>query len=127
MKIAAPNDNGKINQHFGQSKEFIVCEMDGQNVAGQKIISAESLQHNHGGLAKLLQDEGVEVVILGGIGPYALEALEQTGFKTVTGVAGDVREAMAAYARGELVSQRVVCNHHGHDHGGHGHGHDHCH
>ena len=124
MKIAAPNDNGKINQHFGQSREFMVCEMEGQKVAGQKIISAESLQHNHGGLAKLLQDEGVEVVILGGIGPYALEALEQTGFKTITGAAGDIREAMEAYARGELVSRKVVCNHHGH---GHEHGHSHQH
>lgn len=124
MKIAVPNDNGKINQHFGQSKEFVICDVEGQKLSGQKTVSAQTLQHNHTGLADLLKNENVESVILGGIGPYALEALEQKGFKVITGVSGDIKEAVEAYARGELVSRRVVCNHHGHGHT-HGHGHHH--
>lgn len=124
MKIAVPNDNGKINQHFGQSKEFVICDVEGQKLSGQKTVSAQTLQHNHTGLADLLKNENVESVILGGIGPYALEALEQKGFRVITGVAGDIKEAVEAYARGELVSRRVVCNHHDHGHT-HGHGHHH--
>lgn len=121
MKIAVPNDNGNVNQHFGQSKEFIICDVEGQSMVGQKVASAESLQHNHGGLANLLSGENVEVVILGGIGPYALEALEQKGFKVITGASGEIKSVVEAYARGELVSRRVVCGHHH----GHGHGHQH--
>ncbi|GBF34511.1 hypothetical protein DCCM_3629 [Desulfocucumis palustris] len=124
MKIAVPNDNGKINQHFGQSKEFVICDVEGQKMSGQKTVSAQTLQHNHSGLADLLKNENVESVILGGIGPYALEALEQKGFNVITGAAGDIKEAVEAFARGELVSRRVVCNHHGHGHD-HGHGHHH--
>lgn len=131
MKIAIPNANGQINQHFGQSREFAVLEVENQKVVSQKTISAESLRHNHQGLADLLAGEKVDVVVVGGIGPYALEALEQRGFKVITGASGDIRAAAEQYARGELVSRGAVCGHHHHDHGGHHHhgdcGHHHGH
>lgn len=124
MRIAVPNDNGNVNQHFGQSKEFIICDVEGQSLVSQKAVSAEALQHNHGGLANLMSGENVEVVIVGGIGPYAIQALEQKGFKVITGAAGDIKTVVESFARGELVSRRVVCNHHGHGHGHHHHHHD---
>lgn len=138
MKIAFPHDGGRINQHFGQSREFAVLELENQKVVSRKIISADSLRHNHQGLADLLAGEKVEVVVVGGIGPYALEALERKGFKVITGASGDIGTAAEQYAGGELVSRGTVCGHHhhqGHDHGqggrhhhgdcGHHHGH-HC-
>ncbi|MFZ5649039.1 MAG: NifB/NifX family molybdenum-iron cluster-binding protein [Bacillota bacterium] len=126
MKIAVPNNNGKVNQHFGRSLEFAVVEVEGQRVVKQWAVSAESLQHNHGGLADLLSGQGVEAVVVGGIGPFALQALEQKGLKVITGASGDIREVAEQYARGELVSEGVACGQHHHDHGGHNHGHG-CH
>lgn len=120
MKIALPVAGGLINQHFGQSKEFLIVETDGVQVKEQHTVSAAQLQHNHGGLAGLLHAEGVETVVLGGIGPYALEALEKSGLKVISGVHGDVLEAARACARGELVSTGAVCGHH---HGPHASGH----
>ncbi|WP_066636131.1 NifB/NifX family molybdenum-iron cluster-binding protein [Desulfolucanica intricata] len=122
MKIAVPNENGQVNQHFGRSKEFVILDMEGDKVKETKTVSAAQLAHNHEGLAGLMKDNNVEVVILGGIGPYALQALEQVGLKVITGASGEIKSVAEAYARGELVSRKVVCNHHGH---GHGHDHDH--
>lgn len=131
MRIAFPSADGQINQHFGQSREFAVLEVENQKVVSQKIIPAESLRHNHQGLADLLAGEKVDVVVVGGIGPYALEALEQRGFKVITGASGDIRAVAEQYARGELVSRGAVCGHHHHAHGGHHHhgdcGHHHGH
>ncbi len=134
MKIAFPNDNGRINQHFGQSREFAVLEVENLRVISHKIVSAESLRHNHQGLADLLAGEKVEAVVVGGIGPYALEALEEKGLKVITGASGDIRDAAERYARGELVSRGAVCGHHHHGHGdgyrqgdcGHHHGRHRC-
>lgn len=118
MKIAVPNNAGQINQHFGQSREFVILEMDGAEIKNQSLVSAADLQHNHSGLAGLLKDQNVDVVILGGIGPGAIEALEHNGFKLFTGITGSIEEAAKACARGELVSRGAVCNHsHGHSHG----------
>jgi predicted Fe-Mo cluster-binding NifX family protein len=130
MKLAIPNDNGQVNQHFGRSKEFIILEMENQKVKTATPVSAAQLAHNHEGLAGLMKDNSVEVVILGGIGPYALQALEQAGLKVITGASGDIMTIAETYARGELTSKNVVCNHHhgDHDHGhGHGHSHEHSH
>jgi len=122
MKIAVPNDNGKVNQHFGRSREFAVLELEGRKVVSQRRVSAESLQHDHTGLADLLVVQAVEAVLVGGIGPLALEALEKKGLKVITGVEGDINDVAEKYAGGELVSKGVACGHH-HGHGGHQHGH----
>jgi predicted Fe-Mo cluster-binding NifX family protein len=126
MKIAIPVENGQVNQHFGRSREFAIMDMENQKVAGQKVVSAETLQHNHEGLADLLHREKVEAVVLGGIGPYALQALEQKGLRVITGISGEIVSVAEQYARGELVSKNTVCGHHGHGHE-HGHGHNHQH
>lgn len=129
MKIAVPNDNGKVNQHFGRSREFAILELEDRKVVSQRIVSAEDLQHNHTGLADLISAQAVEAVLAGGIGPFALEALEKKGLKVITGVEGDINDAAVKYAGGDLVSKGAACGHHhghGHSHGHGGHQHGHC-
>lgn len=122
MRIALPVDNGNINQHFGKSKEFKVLDLEGDTIKSERVISAAMLAHNHEGLAGLLVGEKVDAAIVGGIGQYALEALEKSGLKVITGAQGGLSDVAKAYARGELTSKRVVCNHH---HGEHHHHHHH--
>ncbi len=129
MRIAIPNDNGQVNQHFGRSREFVILELEDRKVISQRTASAEALRHDHTGLAELLVTQAVDVVLAGGIGPFALAALEKKGFKVITGVEGELNTVAEKYAGGELVSRGAVCDHHhDHDHGGHHHGHsgNHC-
>lgn len=122
MRIALPVDNGNINQHFGKSREFTVIDLEGDTIKSERVVSAVLLAHNHEGLAGLLIGEQVDAVIVGGIGHYALDALEKSGLKVITGARGGLKDMAQAYARGELISKRVVCNHH---HGEHSHHHHH--
>ena len=53
MKIAMPKNGEMINQHFGQSKSFLIAAIENQQVVKTQEISSESMQHNHAGLSGL--------------------------------------------------------------------------
>ena len=86
----------------------------------------------HGALVEALKEEKVEVLLCSGIGGPAKSGLEQEGIKVISGLSGDVEQAIFAYLKGELpTSAGVTCNHHHgeeHDCNHHEEGHEcHCH
>ena len=128
LRIAMPHRDGRVNEHFGSSREFIVVETENRVIKGKKVLTNEML-HDHGGLARMLAAEEVDVVITGGIGRPMAEALQLAGFKVVTGASGEVEKVVQDYLSGQLVSRPVQCScggHHGHTHA-HGYGHHHHH
>lgn len=130
MKIAVTYDNGNVFQHFGKTESFKVYEVEDNKIVSSEIISSNG--SGHGALADILAKQGVHVLICGGIGGGAQEALSKVGIEVCSGAEGNVDEAAAAYLAGELESTGVNCNHHHegeHDCGGHDEGHScggHC-
>lgn len=117
MKIAMPKNEEVINQHFGKSKSFQIVTIEDSKVTETKELSAERLQHNHGGLSGLLIEEGVTLVITGGIGQGALDALKEANLEVIRGVSGKIEDIIDSYLNNELKDRNVVCNHdHGDDH-----------
>lgn len=121
MKIAIPENQGMVNQHFGQSRSFAVIKIDGSQVQEVETISADGLQHRHEGLADFLKNNGVETVVVGGIGQGAIDGLESRGLNVFFGAAGPIKDVAESFARGAFVSKRTVCSHHGDDHHHHHH------
>lgn len=125
MKIAATYDNGNIFQHFGKTEFFKVYEVEDNKIISSKVISSNGL--GHGALAGLLGEQGIDVLICGGLGGGAQTALKEAGVEVCSGANGDADQAVEAYLRGELVSTGANCNHHhheeGHSCGGHEEGH----
>ena len=134
MKIAVTYDNGQVFQHFGHTEYFKVYE-----VADGKVISAEVVDTNgsgHGALAGVLADLDVDVLICGGIGGGARNALGSVGITIYGGVSGDADAAVAAFLSDSLnFDPNARCSHHDHDHhheeghtcGNHGCGSHSCH
>lgn len=120
FKIAMPKNGDMINPHFGQSRQFLITAVEDEQVRDQYEVSSDSLQHNHSGLTGLLISEGVSLVITGGIGQPAINALQQAGLQVIRGASGNCSEVLAQYLSGLLQDQNVTCNHHG-DHSGHHH------
>ncbi|WP_010296377.1 NifB/NifX family molybdenum-iron cluster-binding protein [Clostridium senegalense] len=116
MKIAMPKNGEYINQHFGKSECFFIADLDGSNIKECKEISSKDLQHNHGGLSQLLVNEGVSVVITGGIGQGAYNALKEKGLDVIRGVNGNVNDVISSFISGKLKDKKVLCNHHGEHH-----------
>lgn len=126
MKIAAAYDNGNIFQHFGRTESFKVYDVEDGKVVSSQVIGSNGA--GHGALAGLLSENTIDVLICGGLGGGAMNALAQAGIEVVAGAQGDADEAVDAYLRGELVSTGANCDHHhgeGHECGHHGDGEDH--
>lgn len=125
MKIAVTYDNGNIFQHFGRTESFKVYDVEDNKVVSSEVIGSNGV--GHGALAGLLADRAVDVLICGGIGGGAQQALADAGVELVAGAEGDADQAVEAYLKGELISTGANCDHHhhedGHSYGDHGDGH----
>ena len=125
MKIAVTYDNGNIFQHFGRTESFKVYDVEDNKVISSEVIGSNGV--GHGALAGLLADRAVDVLICGGIGGGAQQALADAGVELVAGAEGDADQAVEAYLKGELISTGSNCDHHhhedGHSCGDHGDGH----
>ena len=116
MKIAVTCEDHKVFQHFGHTPGFAVFEVVNGAIVSEKILSSGN--SGHGALATLLALEQIEVLICGGIGGGAINALSNVGIKVVGGADGDVREVAEAFAAGNLVvRENFHCNHHHHGEG----------
>ena len=115
MKIAVTYENGQIFQHFGHTEQFKLYEVEGGKVVSSVVVDTNG--SGHGALAGFLTENGVEVLICGGIGGGAQMALAQAGIQLFGGVAGSADAAVEALLKQELVfNPDVKCNHHGEEH-----------
>ena len=114
MKIAV-TDNGNVFQHFGKTENFKVYEVEDDKVVSSEVIGSNGT--GHGALAGLLAEQGINVLICGGIGEGAQTALTEAGIEMVAGAQGNTDDVVEAYLKGELVSTGANCDHHHHEEG----------
>lgn len=129
MKIAVTYENGEVFQHFGHTEQFKLYEVEDGKVVSQEVRSTNG--QGHGALAGFLDGCGAKVLICGGIGGGARNALASAGIELYGGVTGSADEAVAAYLAGNLsYDPDAHCDHHdhgeGHSCGHHDHGEGHC-
>lgn len=114
MKIAVTYENGNVFQHFGRTETFKVYEVEEGRIVSSEVIGSNGA--GHGALAGVLSQNGIDVLICGGIGGGAQRALAEAGIELCAGAQGDADQAVEAYLKGELVSAGVTCGHHGEGH-----------
>lgn len=120
VKIAVTYADGEIFQHFGHTEQFKIYEVEGNKVVSSRVIGTNG--NGHEALAGYLGEDGVDVLICGGIGGGAVNALSASGIQVVPGAAGQADAAVAAYLNGQLsVDMTPNCSHHeeGHSCGEH--------
>ena len=106
MKLAIPSSgadlNAEIDSRFGRCRYFLLVNtktMEFETVEN----SFKSASHGAGIKAEeFLARKDVEAVLAANLGPNAESALRTTGIRIVTGVTGQVKEALERYKRGEL-------------------------
>ena len=114
MKIAVASERDQVTQHFGHCINFNIYEVD-----DSQIIKAESIMnpgHKPGFLPLFLSEQGVNVIIAGGMGGGAVDIFNQKGIQVILGASGSSEKAVEAFLKGELVSTDSIC----HDHQHHG-------
>lgn len=94
------DENGNVFQHFGHCEKFTLYKMSDGILMAQSELRTDG--NGHEALAGLLAENGVKVLICGGIGFGAMQALMTNGILVVPGVTGDVNAAMKGYVEGTL-------------------------
>ena len=120
MRIAVTYENGKIFQHFGHTEEFKFYDIEKNKIVKEEVVSSNG--SGHGALAGFLSVYNTDILICGGIGGGAQNALAESGIKLYGGVSGNADDAVKAFISGTLeYNPDVRCSHHNHNNSGDGH------
>ncbi|MEG1426136.1 MAG: NifB/NifX family molybdenum-iron cluster-binding protein [Oscillospiraceae bacterium] len=112
MKIAVTYENGLVFQHFGHAEAFKIYEVENQKVVTSEVVSTNG--SGHGALADILKKMNVQILICGGIGGGARQALGEVGIEIYGGVTGFADKAVEALLAGKIsFDPNAMCNHHG--------------
>ncbi len=129
MKIAVTYENGQVYQHFGHTEQFKVYDVEDGKVISSQVVGTNG--QGHGALAQVLTGLQADILICGGIGGGAQNALASAGIKLYGGVTGNADAAVEALLAGNLANvPDIQCSHHAGEHhcgehDGHHHGEDH--
>lgn len=112
MKIAIAKDGLNVSGHFGHCEGFQVYHL-----ADREIIKREFLAnpgHRPGFLPQYLAENGVDVIIAGGMGASAQNLFRTHEIKVIVGANCSLEDAIADYLTGRLTSNNTVCSEHAH-------------
>ena len=105
MKIAIPVEEGRLHDNFGRCRRFALLELDADNKVVLRSDNVSAPEGPSGLVPRWLREQGVGVVIAGGIGPRALGICSRCGIDVRGGAAGaSVEQVVAAYLGGELTA-----------------------
>lgn len=120
MRIAVPYEDGQVFQHFGHSSQVKLYDIENEQISREQVADVGG--SDHGALAGFLAEQKVDILICGGIGGGAKNALAQAKISLYGGVTGGADDAVKEFLAGRLnYNPDVQCG--GHEHHGH---HDHC-
>jgi ATP-binding protein involved in chromosome partitioning len=111
-KIAVPITGGVLSSHFGHCEQFVLfdVEADGRTIGRRQVLTPPP--HEPGTFPKWLHDQGVTVIIAGGMGSRAQSLFGQNGIRVVVGASsGEPDLLVRDLLEGRLVTGANVCDH----------------
>ncbi|MDL2122374.1 MAG: P-loop NTPase [Deltaproteobacteria bacterium] len=110
MKFAIPLADGKLTAHFGHCKEFALIDVE-ENIIKKKETLVPP-PHEPGVLPKWLHEQGVNVIIAGGMGNKAQVLFNEQDIKVVTGAQPlEPEELINSYLNNTLLTGNNLCDH----------------
>ena len=110
--IAIPVAGGQLCMHFGHCEQFVLLDVD---VADKEILNTRHLApppHEPGLLPRWLHEQGVNLIIAGGMGQRAQNIFAEQDIRVIVGVpAGSPESVVRAYLDGNLQSGANLCDH----------------
>ncbi|MEN6431199.1 MAG: NifB/NifX family molybdenum-iron cluster-binding protein [Coriobacteriales bacterium] len=94
-----------VDEHFGRARYLLVIDTETLEVqAVDNSANCQALQGAGFGAAEIVTNHGAAAVITGHLGPNAYRALQIAGVPGHDGTGMSVRDAVAAFANGELAA-----------------------
>lgn len=122
MRIAFSTENNDglnslMSHHFGRCPYYVLVDLQGDQVESvQGIINPYFEQHQPGMVPEFIHQQGVNVMVSGGMGRRAIEFFEQYGIDIATGAEGTVQATLQNYLQGRLQGGQPCRESVEHDH-----------
>ena len=114
-KFAIPTVDGKSCAHFGHCQSFAVVEVEGVDLGIMNFMDPPA--HQPGTYPRFLADQGVSIVIAGGMGQMAQNLFQQNNIEVHMGVGVEEPHFLVEqFLRNELQTGDNLCNHGSDDH-----------
>jgi predicted Fe-Mo cluster-binding NifX family protein len=107
MKVAIATDFGSVSEHFGRCPTYTIL-----NIENGKIISRTEINnpgHRTGAIPQVMHENGVNVMIAGGMWWRAQEFFQQYGIDTILGVTGRIDDVIQKIKDGTLEGGESLC------------------
>jgi predicted Fe-Mo cluster-binding NifX family protein len=112
MKIAIPTVNEQLARHFGHCQEFTIFDVDEDTGSVEGSTKTDPPPHEPGVLPRWLHQQGVDVVLAGGMGRRAQGLFEENDIEVVVGARPeDPEKIVKDYLSGRLVTGDNPCGH----------------
>ena len=113
MKIAMPVYQGNVDPHFGHAEEYRIFTIS----PGNQILNSELIQPEQGcgcksGIASVLAERGVTLLLAGNIGAGAIQHMYAQGVEVIRGCSGEAVSVVRAFLDGQVEDNKQTCHQH---------------
>lgn len=112
MKIAIPTRDGHVDDHFGHCAYYTIYNVIDGKVDGVSRMASPEGCGCKSGIAPVLRQMGVAVMLAGNMGKGARRVLEAQRIEVIRGCSGDVDELVKEYLAGRVQDNGEHCDHH---------------
>jgi predicted Fe-Mo cluster-binding NifX family protein len=121
MKIAVPvTENNLVDEHFGHCEFYGVYTVSPEGIITEmKTIPSFQGCGCKSNIAGVLAEDGVTVMLAGGIGGGAINVLNASGIEVIRGCSGNASDIVKGFVSGLVNDSGESCHSHEshHDHG----------
>ena len=112
MKIAVPTREGRVDDHFGHCDHYTIFTIADGAIVGTETLPAPQGCGCKSGIAGVLAEMGVDIMLAGNMGQGAKNVLERNNIRVVRGCSGGVEVLVQTYLRGFVFDNGQGCDHH---------------
>ncbi len=112
MRYAIPVSGGMVSPHFGHCEQFALIDVaeDSKEITRKELVPSPG--HQPGLLPEWLAEQGVALVIAGGMGSRAQGLFQQNRIGVIIGsIESDPEKAVLSYLNGQLAIGDNICDH----------------
>jgi len=108
--FAIPTENGRLCAHFGHCEKFAIVETEDYRVVNESWLTPPV--HQPGVYPRFLAEQGVHVIISGGMGQRAIQLFAENNVEVYMGVNSESPvKLVEQYLKNQLQSGDNLCDH----------------
>ena len=112
-KVAVPTRENMVDDHFGHCDHYTIFTIENNKVVAREDYPSPQGCGCKSGIAPVLRNMGIEVMLAGSMGDGARNVLAANGIQAIRGCSGCVDTLVEEYLAGKISDSGEGCHSHG--------------